>query len=78
LTDRDDLWRLLVVLTVRKAINLFNSQMRKADKLVGEAELLGGDDAGASPLDRLIGDEPTPRVRRNGGRSVPASSGRSG
>jgi DNA-directed RNA polymerase specialized sigma24 family protein len=62
LADRDDLWRLLVVLTVRKAIHQLerlNAAKRGGGKIIGEASLPGGQ-ADESPLDRLIGNEPTP------------------
>ncbi len=64
LTDRDDLWRLLVVLTVRKALDQIERQgaaKRKAPHQVGEFNPLDdGDDLGGHPLDRLLGNEPTP------------------
>jgi RNA polymerase sigma factor (sigma-70 family) len=64
LTDRDDLWRLLVVLTVRKALDQVERQgaaKRGGDHQVGELALLdGGDDPGGDALDRFLGNEPTP------------------
>jgi RNA polymerase sigma factor (sigma-70 family) len=65
LTDRNDLWRLLVVLTVRKAIDQINRQgaaKRGGERKVGEFRPLDGgdDDVGSDPLDRLLGSEPTP------------------
>jgi DNA-directed RNA polymerase specialized sigma24 family protein len=64
LADRDDLWRLLVVLTVRKALDQIERQgaaKRGGDKPVGEfTRLDGGDDPGGDALDRFLGSEPTP------------------
>jgi len=64
LTDRDDLWRLLVVLTVRKAldqIERYGAAKRGGGKVIGEANLpWAGDAPDRSPLDNLVGDEPTP------------------
>jgi DNA-directed RNA polymerase specialized sigma24 family protein len=64
LTDRDDLWRLLVVLTVRKAFDQIERQgaaKRGGDNQVGVFPLLdGGDDPGGDALDRFLGSEPTP------------------
>jgi RNA polymerase sigma factor (sigma-70 family) len=65
LTDRDDLWRLLVVLTVRKALDQIERQGAAkrggGDHQVGEFALLGGgDDRGADVLDRFLGSEPSP------------------
>jgi RNA polymerase sigma factor (sigma-70 family) len=64
LTDRNDLWRLLVVLTVRKAIDQIERQSaarRGGDRRVGKLDPLGGgEDSGGDPLDQLLSDEPTP------------------
>jgi DNA-directed RNA polymerase specialized sigma24 family protein len=64
LADRDDLWRLLVVLTVRKALDQLARQRaarRGGDQLVGESPRpRDGDDSGGDALDRLIGEQPTP------------------
>jgi DNA-directed RNA polymerase specialized sigma24 family protein len=64
LNDRDDLWRLLVVVTARKAreqVRRAHRQKRGGGHVFGEADLIGsvpGDrDAG---LDRFLGREPTP------------------
>jgi DNA-directed RNA polymerase specialized sigma24 family protein len=66
LTDRDDLWRLLVVLTVRKAIDQLQRQgaaKRGGGRLVGESAVAGGESAsGGSALDRIVGSEPTPEL----------------
>jgi DNA-directed RNA polymerase specialized sigma24 family protein len=52
LADRDDLWRLLVVLTERKAIDAVRRQ--------GRAKRGGGRAAGGPALAALAGREPTP------------------
>jgi DNA-directed RNA polymerase specialized sigma24 family protein len=62
LNNRDDLWRLLVVITVRKAINQARRHERAkrgGGKLVGESALGMG---GGNGLDHLIGNEPTPAL----------------
>jgi DNA-directed RNA polymerase specialized sigma24 family protein len=56
LQDRDDLWRLLVVITVRKAIDLHHHENRL--KRGGPA----APQAGAPQLDDLLGREPTPEL----------------
>src|SRR5262249_54955291 len=57
LDDRDDLWRLLVVITVRKAADLHEREGRACRdwRRLQEAE-----DSGTSPLGRLISAEPDP------------------
>jgi DNA-directed RNA polymerase specialized sigma24 family protein len=63
LADRDDLWRLLIVLTLRKACDQLTRQRaakRGGDMVVGESDLCGADAPGGSGLDRLVGDEPAP------------------
>jgi DNA-directed RNA polymerase specialized sigma24 family protein len=57
LEDRDDLWQVLFVLTVRKAINLVKHEGRRSrggGRLVSLADLEG------EPLDEVIGSEPSP------------------
>jgi RNA polymerase sigma factor (sigma-70 family) len=49
LNDRDDLWRVLAVMTVRKAIDL--QRRRKREAPLGEGE-----------LERLLSEEPTPEL----------------
>ncbi len=61
LEDRDDLWRLLVTLTERKAYNLARDERRLkrgGGAVVGE----GGspDDSAPGGLDQVAGREPTP------------------
>ncbi len=66
LADRDDLWRLLVVLTVRKAIDQLERQgaaKRGGGRLVGESAVPGIEEgSGGNALDRLVGTEPTPEL----------------
>jgi len=62
LKDRDDLWRMLVVITRRKALDHLRRHTRakrRADRVV-EAEALEGLDGDASGLAALVGTEPSP------------------
>ncbi len=67
LGDRNNLWELLVVITVRKAIDLRQREMRQkrgGGKVVGESVLdglLGAEQAGAG-IEQAVGDEPTPEM----------------
>jgi DNA-directed RNA polymerase specialized sigma24 family protein len=61
LLDRDDLWRLLVAITVRKASHLVRDQRAKkrgGGRVQREADLPGQDEEAA--LAAVIGPEPTP------------------
>ena len=66
LEDRDDLWRLLVHLTACKAVDCHraeNRQKRGSGKALREVDLLAAGSADldeANPLDRIIGNEPSP------------------
>jgi DNA-directed RNA polymerase specialized sigma24 family protein len=65
LDDRDDLWRLLVTLTARKAVDLIerhNCRKRGGGKVAGESALdaLSGSEDGDPALARVVGTEPTP------------------
>ncbi len=66
LSDRDDLWRLLVVMTIRKALDQLERQRaakRGGGRLVGESALVGkGTAASVDALDRLAGPDPTPEL----------------
>ena len=66
LADRDDLWRLLVVITVRKAFDQVERQAaakRGAARSVCESDLAHGEGAQAvASLDRLVGPEPSPEL----------------
>ena len=64
LQDRDDLWRLLVVIAARKAINLVHHERRPrrgGGRVVGESALpAAGNDPDGAGLEEIIGREPTP------------------
>jgi RNA polymerase sigma factor (sigma-70 family) len=64
LTDRDGLWRLLMVITARKAIDLIQREKRLKDgggKLAGEsAWLLGLAGSSEAGIEQVVGHEPTP------------------
>jgi DNA-directed RNA polymerase specialized sigma24 family protein len=63
LADRDDLWRLLVTVTERKAYNLVRDERRQkrgGGAVQGESVLLPPDDSTARGLDNCTGSEPTP------------------
>ena len=65
LDNREDLWRLLVVITVRKVLGQVGRQVaqkRGGGRLLGESALIGGDAAEGGGLDRLAGDEPSPEL----------------
>lgn len=66
LSDRDDLWRLLVVITSRKAadLNLRNHRLKRGGgRVVQENELVRpgiADSFADAPLNAIADDEPTP------------------
>jgi DNA-directed RNA polymerase specialized sigma24 family protein len=62
LNDRDDLWRLLFVITERKAIDLVKHEncIRRGGGKVRHECSLAGDSAVTPALDRFAGREPTP------------------
>jgi DNA-directed RNA polymerase specialized sigma24 family protein len=64
LADRDDLWRLLLVITERKAVDLVNHELRArrgGGKVRNEASLASS--SSVSPaLDRFAHSEPTPEL----------------
>jgi DNA-directed RNA polymerase specialized sigma24 family protein len=63
LSDRDDLWRLLVVITARKACAQVQRRMRLkrgGGHVVGESALGGDSDGKPVGLDVIVGAEPTP------------------
>src|SRR5208282_1518970 len=65
LADRDDLWRLLVTITARKAIHMArdaHSQKRGGGAVHDEAALGGADGSAAeeAALDQMLGRDPTP------------------
>jgi DNA-directed RNA polymerase specialized sigma24 family protein len=63
LEGRDELWRLLVTMTVRKATNQYRRerhQKRGGGRVVGEATLVGDASDAPAGLDQFVGREPTP------------------
>ena len=66
LDSRDDLWRLLVTITVRKALDQMRRQRRLkrgGGQVLGEAALVGAEaDSRGGGMDRLAGNEPTPEL----------------
>jgi DNA-directed RNA polymerase specialized sigma24 family protein len=63
LEDRHDLWRLLLVLTARKAAHLVRDELRQkrgGRRVVNQTDLIGADGDGESELADTIGREPTP------------------
>jgi DNA-directed RNA polymerase specialized sigma24 family protein len=63
LKGRDDLWRLLVVLTARKALRQVQHERRHkrgGGKVVPEADLSPADAGRDAGLDAIIGREPSP------------------
>jgi DNA-directed RNA polymerase specialized sigma24 family protein len=65
LADRDGLWRLLVVITLRKVkgqVKRQGAQRRGGGRLLGESARIGGAAAEVGGLDRLAGDEPGPEL----------------
>ncbi len=65
LTDRDDLWHILVTITTRKALQLLRHEQRQkrgGGAVRGESGFHGGPDAaGEEPgPEQIIGSEPTP------------------
>jgi DNA-directed RNA polymerase specialized sigma24 family protein len=59
LEDRDDLWQLLFVLTVRKAVSLARHE-RRASR--GGGRVLGLSDLEGPEVEALLGAEPTPAL----------------
>jgi DNA-directed RNA polymerase specialized sigma24 family protein len=63
LGSRDELWRLLVTITARKAHNQRRNESRQkrgGGRVVGEDVLAGSDPAGDNFMARVVGNEPTP------------------
>jgi DNA-directed RNA polymerase specialized sigma24 family protein len=59
LEDRDDLWQLLFVLTVRKAIDLARHETRKSR---GQGRVATLSDLADLDADEILGAEPTPEL----------------
>ena len=66
LKDRDGLWSLLVLITVRKAADLANYNRRErrgGGQVRGDSVFAASDsDSGANGLDQVAGDDPTPEL----------------
>lgn len=62
LADRNDLWRLLVVITARKAVDLatYEGRRKRGGGLVRGEEVLQSPDSSGGSLDHFVGPEPTP------------------
>lgn len=62
LADRDNLWRLLLTITTRKAAHLRRDDRRLkrgGDRVLDEAALAPSSD---NPMDAIVGPEPTPEL----------------
>jgi DNA-directed RNA polymerase specialized sigma24 family protein len=62
-TDRDDLWRLLVTITARKALDVLAREGRLkhgGGRLRGESALLDLAEPGNGGIEEVVGNEPTP------------------
>jgi DNA-directed RNA polymerase specialized sigma24 family protein len=64
LHDRDDLWRLLLVITERKAIDLINHEraQKRGGGNVRHEGSLAGDSSVTAPFDHVASPEPTPEL----------------
>jgi RNA polymerase sigma factor (sigma-70 family) len=62
LSDRDDLWHLLLVIIERKAIDLVNHEkaQKRGKDLVRHEGSLAGDSLITAPFDKVAAPEPTP------------------
>src|SRR5262249_28044011 len=63
LNDRDDLWRLLATITVRKALDTMRHQTRQkrgGGRVLGESALLAGDDADGEGVAEILSRAPPP------------------
>jgi DNA-directed RNA polymerase specialized sigma24 family protein len=63
LSDRDDLWRLLATITVRKALDTMRRQTRQkrgGGHVLGESALLMGEDADREGVAEILSREPSP------------------
>src|SRR5262245_66271841 len=64
LRDRDNLWRLLVVITARKALDQIayeHSRRRGGGTVPGQSRIYPGEPGwDAAALEQVVGDEPTP------------------
>jgi DNA-directed RNA polymerase specialized sigma24 family protein len=65
LNDRDDLWRLLATITVRKALETMRHQTRQkrgGGQVLGESALLVGEEADGEAVAEILGREPSPEA----------------
>jgi RNA polymerase sigma factor (sigma-70 family) len=64
LNDRDNLWRLLAVITARKALDQLaheHSQRQGGGTLQGESRIASGETVwGETAIEQVVGEEPTP------------------
>jgi RNA polymerase sigma factor (sigma-70 family) len=62
LNDRDNLWRLLVVITARKALDQLDREhaKRRGGGTVGGESRISPIDGGEAGIQAVVGDEPTP------------------
>ncbi len=63
LDDRDNLWRVMVIITARKASRLSEHERRQkrgGGNLRGESVFRGEDDEVSAGIQQVVGDEPTP------------------
>jgi DNA-directed RNA polymerase specialized sigma24 family protein len=64
LVDRDDLWRLLAVITARKAVSHIRNQTRQkrgGGRVLGESAVQNGTVGDEDGLTRFLSEEPTPQ-----------------
>ncbi len=65
LSDRDDLWRLLTTIALRKASNqrrLEGQHKRGRGRVIGAGDYADGSDRGGDPLAQIAGREPSPEL----------------
>ncbi|HZW32681.1 MAG TPA: ECF-type sigma factor [Isosphaeraceae bacterium] len=65
LNDRDDLWRVLATITVRKALDTMRHQVRQkrgGGRVLGESALLVNQGGEGEGLAEILGREPTPEA----------------
>jgi DNA-directed RNA polymerase specialized sigma24 family protein len=63
MNDREDLWRLMATITVRKALGKMRHQTRQkrgGGHVLGESALTAGEDRPRDGLAEVLGEEPTP------------------
>lgn len=63
LDDRDNLWRVMVIITARKASRLAEHERRQkrgGGNLRGESVFRGDDEEISAGIQQVVGDEPTP------------------